>query len=126
MAFQPGHKKVGGRRKGQLNRKSLPVHQKAQELGIDPFEILLHFAAGNWKALGYPSQKRTVVTRNGSFQVDVIEPDHRLKAASESCQYLFPKRKAIEFQETKKKKRPLRELTNEQLTALKKGESSHD
>lgn len=87
MAFKPGN--TAGRKKGTPNKATLPLEQKALELGVDPFEILLRFAGGDWKGLGYKSE-----AYEDGF---TISPEMRLKAASEACQYLLAKKKAIEL-----------------------------
>lgn len=110
-----------GRRKGTPNTDTLPLEKKAKQLKVDPFEILLHFAKGDWDALGYPSPTRLIVTKSGAkFEVDVITPEHRLKAASEACQYLHPKRKAIQVEEPfdPNRNRPLKDLSDEELDQL--------
>jgi hypothetical protein len=89
MPFEPGHKIKGGRPKGSKNKDIIPLEAKAQELQVDPFEILLLFAQGNWQKLGYDGVKAV----NGEY---TINPSVRAKAASEACQYLYCKRKAIE------------------------------
>jgi hypothetical protein len=93
-----------GRKKGTPNKDKLPLQQKAEELGVDPFQILLLFAKGDVAALG----------------IEVITADQRLRAASEACQYLYPKRKAIQVdQDTDPNSdRPLQHLSDEELDAL--------
>lgn len=86
-----------GRKKGTPNKSSLKADDIAQRLGCDPFEILIMFANGDWKGLGYPSATETRYSAKGTeFIVDAITKDQRLKAASEASQYLLPKRKAID------------------------------
>lgn len=93
-----GKQKTGGRQKGTPNRSSVPVAQKAEELGIDPFVILLHFAAGNWKALGYAEEQYVSnINEYGTYYKWTIDPSVRSKAAQEACSYLYPKRKALEL-----------------------------
>lgn len=87
-----------GRKKGVPNRQTLTVIQKAEELGIDPFKILLYFAAGDWKKLGYESEKYVVSSSDQGFvEKWTIEPAVRAKSAQEACSYLYPKRKAVEL-----------------------------
>jgi len=88
--------KYGGRKKGSKNKVNRPATEKAQELGVDPFEILLHFASGNWKALGYPEKTRSIVIQGKEVKVDVIDPEMRLNAAKEATHYILPKRKAVD------------------------------
>jgi hypothetical protein len=106
-----------GRKKGTINKSSLPLREKAQALGIDPFEILLHFAAGNWKQLGYESETQTRYTSGGQgYEVKIITPDHRIKGASDACQYLHPKLKQVEASiKGILDERPLEHLSDEEL-----------
>lgn len=107
-----------GRKKGTPNKDVLPLEQKAQELGVDPFEILLHFASGNWKALGYDAETRTYFTAAGiEAEEPIIKPEHRLKAATEACSYIHAKRKAVEMKVEldPNDDRPLRDLSDEEL-----------
>lgn len=86
-----------GRPKGSPNRSLLDVKMKAEELGIDPFKILLLFAAGDWKKLGYPDEK--FISNEGDKSVTYkfhVDPAVRAKCAQEAVQYLYPKRKALE------------------------------
>lgn len=96
--FQKGHVRFGGRVKGTLNKATINLRELAEKLGVNPFEILLHFASGNWKALGYDSSTRIAsFTQSGDpIYDDVIKPADRLKAAAEAVSYLEPKRKAVE------------------------------
>jgi hypothetical protein len=41
-----------GRKKGSKNKNSVPCRDLADHLGINPFEVLLLFAAGQYGALG--------------------------------------------------------------------------
>lgn len=59
------------------------VHMKAEELSIDPFEVLLMFAGGKWQELGYN-------------RPEDISPGLRAKCASDACKYLYPQLRAVE------------------------------
>lgn len=96
MPFERGHRKFGGRKKGTRNKNNAPLFEKAKELKIDPFEVLLHFAKGDWKALGYESETITVYSKDVVNEEYTIQPIVRQRAAAEACQYLYPKLKAIE------------------------------
>jgi hypothetical protein len=86
-----------GRKKGTPNKPTATLLEKTRELGIDPFEILLRFAAEDWKGLGYDSRTTISYTSAGiEFEEYVIKPELRGKCASEACQYIHAKRKAIE------------------------------
>jgi hypothetical protein len=85
------------RTKGTPNKKTQTLFDLAKKLKVDPFEILLRFASEDWKGLGYENRTTTKFTNAGiEFEEYIIEPRMRLKAAAEACQYLLPKRKAIE------------------------------
>lgn len=92
-----GLPKTGGRKKGQPNKKTEELRECAKRLGVNPFEVLLLFAEGNWKALGYDKEKFVSgINEYGQWYKWTIDPAVRSKAAAEACQYLNPKRKAIE------------------------------
>jgi hypothetical protein len=96
MAAPKGHPRYGGRKKGTPNKKDSTLALKSKELGIDPFEILLLFAKGDWEALGYPAA--TFVKEGSTFVNEelYIKPETRARAAAEAAQYIYPKLKAIE------------------------------
>lgn len=86
------------RLRGQAGIKTVDAQKLARELGIDPFEILLRFAANDFKALGYEKRTKTIYTsEDTSYEVDIISPEARIQAAKDATQYLLPKRKATEF-----------------------------
>lgn len=92
-----GLPKSGGRPAGVPNRKTQVLVDKAEELGVDPFEIMLLFAKGDWETLGYPQEKYIKsITEMGSVEEFHVTPEARLSAAEKACQYLYAKRKAIE------------------------------
>lgn len=104
MAAPKGHKKYGGRVKGTPNKKTVAVEQIAAKLGFEPFQMLCHIARGDWEALGLQGP-------------GLITLEHQIRAIVEACQYLYPKRKAIEVTEMHDPNadRPLRDLTDEEL-----------
>ena len=62
----------GGRAKGTPNRKTQSLMQICEEMGLEPFvEMILAMQ-------------------------QVHEPKERFRMAAEICQYLYPKRKAVE------------------------------
>jgi hypothetical protein len=98
MSRALGSPKSGGRVKGTPNKSTAELQALADKLGVNPFEILLRFAANDWKSLGYDERTRTVFSKTGeAVELDVIEPSERIQAAKSACEYLFPKRKAVEF-----------------------------
>ncbi len=87
-----------GRIKGVPNKGTIPLEQKCQEMGIAPFELLLLFAGGRWKELGYAAESLVTGEADGSRKLSyTIPPELRLKACMEACQYILAKRKALEI-----------------------------
>lgn len=64
-------------------RESEALFEKADELGVDPFTILLQIADGNAAALDLPDEK-------------TISPELRAMAARECIRYMYPTKKAME------------------------------
>jgi hypothetical protein len=90
---KPGCKKTGGRTKGVPNKRNQNLIDLAADLDINPIEILLKFAAGDFRGLGYASGQTT--SEGGTDWV--ISPEMRLQAAAKVAPYLYPKRKAVEI-----------------------------
>lgn len=100
MAFKKGEKRPenAGRKKGSVNQKTQDARALAEKLGVDPLEILFHFASRNWKALGYSSETTTKVLKDGgTLEVERISPEMRLTAAKEAVRYIYPQTKAVEL-----------------------------
>lgn len=93
---KPGSTKTGGRGPGSVNKKTAEAQELANKLGVNPFEILLLFAKNDWKRLGYPSEERTRMVGETVIYEPVISADLRANSAAKACEYLYPKRKAIE------------------------------
>lgn len=89
-----------GRKKGTPNKDVEPLEEMATRLSVDPFKILLLIAKADWKALGYSGPTETKYTARGeAYEADIITIADRRAAASDACQYMYPKRKAIEINE---------------------------
>lgn len=86
-------------KKLQQRKKDL-LAAKAAQLGIDPFEILLHLAAGDAQTLRMFRTDRdgnqVTNTETGEPVPVNINAHVRLGAASEACSYIYPKLKAVE------------------------------
>lgn len=97
-----GSKKTpgSGRSPGTPNKRTLYLQSRADELGVHPFDVLLYLAGGRWEELGYPSRTYVEHGKDHSNEYDYVSPEIRTKAASEACQYLYPKRKSIEWKDT--------------------------
>lgn len=105
----------GGRKKGVANFKTLQVQELADKLGCNPFEILINFAKGDFKALGYENELYFKETANGEVKAGyVISPEIRAKCALEACKYLYPQRKAIEVDATITTNNPFAKMTTEE------------
>lgn len=84
-------------RKGVENKNKVRAFDLAIKHKCDPFEVLLHFINGNWKALGYDSKTETRYTAKGDpFETDRINPELRLAAAKEAVKYIYAQQKAVE------------------------------
>lgn len=113
-----GRHKGGGRQKGTPNKSKLPLLEKAKALGIDPFEVLLLFAKGDWKGLGYSNEFIVNISKFGETIRHTIEPSIRAKAASEAAGYMYPKLKSIEIKESPNDNRPLKDVSDEELDKM--------
>lgn len=93
MAKTPG----SGRKKGTPNKVTAACRELADRLGVSPFEVLLHFAAGDWQALGYETATQRRVNAHGMWEEFRIDPATRMKAAAEASKYLYPQRKSMQL-----------------------------
>jgi hypothetical protein len=86
-----------GRKKGSKNTQSFDAVLLSKELGIDPVEILLHFANGDWKKLGYDS-KTTICYNSAGIEYlrYEISSETRMLAAKEAAKYIYSPKKIIE------------------------------
>lgn len=97
MGARVGHHKFGGRPKGVKNKDKTCLVEKAKEMGVDPFEILLMFAKNDWEGLGYKAEFEEKFGAGGvPCMMRIITPDIRMHAAKEAAQYMYPKKKAVE------------------------------
>jgi len=91
-------KRGPGRPKGSKSKYETDVQYLAAKLDINPLEIVMLFAKGDWKALGYEADRYEIETASGNVkQVFVITPNMRLEAAKEASKYLFSQKKAVEI-----------------------------
>lgn len=65
-------------------------------MDFNAFKELIHWAKGDWQALGYQTEKYIDSMGENASEKFHVEPQERLKAVKEICSYLYPKRKAIE------------------------------
>lgn len=101
MPFQKGNTFGVRRKKGQVTKNRQELLDKAKELGVDPFEVLLRFAKSDWKGLGYESPDHVVgkTQRGEEIIVDRISPELRARCAADAAQFMLPKLKAIEVED---------------------------
>ena len=79
--------------------RTVELFEIAQEEGCNPYRVLLWFAKGDYKALGLPEYQSRVIGKGKDQEMIeelTISPELRQKSAKDACEYLFPKRKAIE------------------------------
>ena len=118
MAEEEKKPRHGGRAKGTPNKRTSEIRQKAEELGVDPFIILLLYAKRDWQALGFESGTVIRTTSKGdTFDEDRITAKMQLDAAAEACQYLEAKRKAIEHSGSIETPKP-EMISDDELDAL--------
>lgn len=82
-----------GRKKGSKNKTSILAADRAAQMGVDPFELLLLFASNKYKELGYSKE---------------IPMDIRFNAIKEACTYILPKKRSIEVMQEEKECLPER------------------
>lgn len=98
MGFQKGNKTATGRPKGSKNQDVLGLEERAKELGVDVFEVLVNFAAGNWEKLGYVNETYILENASGATKIGyTITPEMRMKASTELMKYIYPQKKAVEL-----------------------------
>lgn len=97
-SFAPGRKKPegSGRKPGTVNKKTADLHEIAERLECNPFEVLILFAKRDWEALKLP-EWTDKMGKDGAFVREAtISPELQQKSAKDACEYLYPKRKAVE------------------------------
>lgn len=82
MPFESGHEKLGGKKKGSLNKKNQEIVDLASELGCNPAKILMLIAIGDFESL-----------KCSEMEMDI---DRRKEAAKELMPYLYGKRKPVD------------------------------
>lgn len=82
-----------GRPSGSPNKRTTDLLDICERLNCNPFEVLVHFAKGDSEALGYEDK---IDPETGKLVPNEISKELRQKSAKDACEYLFPKRKAVE------------------------------
>lgn len=91
-------KKFGGRTKGTPNKDTQELQEICKRLKCSPFEVTILFAMGDWRTLGYTAEKYvSSESEKATTYKYTIDPSVRAKCASDACQYLYAKRKAVEM-----------------------------
>lgn len=88
-----------GRPPGSPNRRTEELFHLAEKHDCNPFEILILFAKGDFKSLGYEEFQKKIVGKGESAEMVeelTISPELRQKSARDAAEYLYPKRKAVE------------------------------
>ncbi len=91
-----GYAKTGGRKKGTPNYTTMRAMTIAIANSFNPFEMLMHFARGDEKALGWKEPLVQVLPDGRMLELERITPQMRLAAIMEACEYVHPKMKSIE------------------------------
>ncbi len=95
MGFKKGQ---GGRHKGSVNKRTRNIEEMAAACSVDPFQVLLWVAEGNWKALGYDAPSKISYTSAGiEFEEPNVKLDDRISAAKAASKYLYSEKKAVEL-----------------------------
>lgn len=85
-----------GRPKGAKNKRSLKVEEIAARFDIDPFEVLMMIAAGDWKGLGFEEKTHTTFTPQGiEVEEENVPVAQRCMAAREAVKYLHTQKHHI-------------------------------
>lgn len=94
---------MAGRPKGAKNIRTLKVEQIAARFDLDPFEVLMMIAVGDWEGLGFDEKTRTTFTPQGiEVEEDNIPIAQRCLAAKEATRYLHsPKQTQTEIDENR-------------------------
>lgn len=92
--FTPGTPRPAnaGRKVGTPNRATREAQALADELDIDPFKVLLLFAAGDTEALGL----KPYVDGKGRQRDPMVPLDLRMQAAVAACRHLLPTLRSVE------------------------------
>ncbi len=97
MPFTKGHKLSKGRPTGSKNKFTFNAEELARNLQIDPLELCLHIAAGDWKGAGFPDEFIFIENPEGSVKArPCISPEMRLAAAKEAAKYMYSAKQAVQ------------------------------
>lgn len=84
------------RTKGSKNKRSFDAEELALRFDVDPLEVLLMIAAGDWKSLGFEEKSRTSFTPQGiEILEDNVPLSQRCQAAKEAAKYLYAAKQSV-------------------------------
>lgn len=86
----------GGRPKGVKNTRTRMVEDIAGKFELDPFEVLMMVAVGDWKGLGYDAATKVSYSAAGiDFEEPNIKLTDRVQAAKEASKYLYSQKQSV-------------------------------
>lgn len=89
-------KKTGGRVKGSVNIRTFVAEEIAAKFEIDPLEVLMMVATGDWKGLGFDAPSKISYTSAGiEFEEPNIKLSDRVQASKEAAKYLYSAKQAV-------------------------------
>lgn len=89
---------MAGRPKGAPNKVTGRARELAAKMGVDPLEILLMFAKGDWQGLGFSNAfVEKMVASGKSYCEDRIPAELRCSAAKEAVKYIYPTQKSVDI-----------------------------
>lgn len=113
--------------KPKRNRQMFDIYHLCEKMDINVFKILLHYAAGDWKALGYDSEVMHSENESGETKlVYTIKPELRLHAAATAAKYLYTPHRALDItanvnvnvEEQQRELDNLKELSNQGMLLI--------
>jgi hypothetical protein len=86
-----------GRPKGAKNKHTFQVEEIAHKFDVEPFEIMMRIAVGDWKFFGFDGATKITYTMNGIEVEELNIPmKERAQMAKEASKYLYSAKQAIE------------------------------
>ncbi len=86
-----------GSRKGCKNKHTFQVEEIAHKFRVEPFEIMMRIASGDWEFFDFPSPTKMTFTPQGIEIEELNIPmELRGKMAEKACRYLYSQKQAVE------------------------------
>lgn len=93
-------KRRGGRAKGTPNKDTQHIVDVCAKHNFDPVEVLVFIAMNDWQSLGYDSPEQEKLGSGGiKIFEDRIKVESRADAAKTLMNFIYPKRKSVEFKD---------------------------